>query len=564
VNDDRPHFLVPQESRWRSCARALAALWEAPPAGVLLTPSVPELFAREIASSARRDHRGNLYSTVIHFSVGVFFLQAPMLPFARAPETPQPEVVYELKSVNLSRYLPSLRARGPGGRPGRGTKPDKLPARGSTAFHPKVTVVSNPPRPDNTRQTIIQSSSPPELKIKVDLPLPNVVLGEPMLARRQPVEFRLDQRVRPAAARRSKAVSPAPDMAARPSDLAIAPSPVINPLPRLEVAPPPPMGLGEGSVRVNTAGIAEASGPNWAEADPGGLLVLGIDPAAATGNLALPAGNRYGEFSISPFGGQPGSPGGVPGGDPQGGSGGPGTGGDGSSGIGPGGGGGGGGGGALGNTAGISIAGGSGTGSFIGGFGEGSGEAGAFDASLPSSLVYPVRPPPRPRLGGLTVTTGPIGGGGLRVYGVLRGGKVYTKYFSMPGRSWVLQYVHNTGSAERRSGETRTAVAHLEQGLMPPDAEKQFDFRRPPVPKDKQDEFIVLRGTIREDGSVGDLRVFQGIEPLADQAALAAFSRWKFRPALRGGQPVTVEILVGVPAHIETSDTRVVRSPTGD
>jgi len=563
VNGDNPQFLVLQEPRWRSCAKAFAALWEAPRFDATLSHHLPDLFVREVGSTSSRDPRGNLYSSMLHFSMGFFLLHAPMLPFERTPETPQPEVVYELKSVNLSKYLPSLQARGPGGRPGRGTKPDKLPALGSTAFHPKVTVVSNPPRPDNTRQTIIQSSSPPELKIKVDIPLPNILLGEPMLARKQPVEFRLDQRVRPAAGRRSKAVSPAPDIAARPSDLAIAPSPVINPMPRLEVAPPPPMGLAEGAVRVNTAGIADVSNANWAEADPGGLLVLGINPTSAPGNLALPPGNRYGEFSISPFGGQPGSPGGVPGGDPEGGTGGPGTGGDGSSGIGPGGGGGGGGG-ASGNTAGISISGGSGSGSFIGGFGEAGGNSGALTASLPSSLVYPVRPPARPRLGGLTVTTGPIGGGGLRVYGVLRGGKVYTIYLSMPGRNWVLQYVQNTGSSDRRTQESRAAVAHLEKGLMPPDAEKQFDFHRPPVPRDKEDEFIVLRGMIREDGSVSDLRVHQGIQPLADQAALAAFSRWKFRPALRDGKPVAVEILVGVPAHVETSGESSARSPTGD
>jgi TonB family protein len=161
----------------------------------------------------------------------------------------------------------------------------------------------------------------------------------------------------------------------------------------------------------------------------------------------------------------------------------------------------------------------------------------------------------------LTVTTGPIGGGGLRVYGVLRGGKVYTIYLSMPGRNWVLQYVHNTGSSERPTQESRAAVAHLEKALMPPDAEKQFDFHRPPVPRDKEDEFIVLRGMIREDGSVTDLRVHQGIQPLADQAAVAAFSKWKFRPALRDGKPVAVEILVGVPAHVVASGESSARSP---
>ena len=58
---------------------------------------------------------------------------------------------------------------------------------------------------------------------------------------------------------------------------------------------------------------------------------------------------------------------------------------------------------------------------------------------------------------------------------------------------------------------------------------------------------IVLHGVIHEDGSVSDLVVVQGLDPVSDAAAYAAFSRWKFKPALRAGTPVSVEILVGIP-----------------
>jgi hypothetical protein len=34
-----------------------------------------------------------------------------------------------------------------------------------------------------------------------------------------------------------------------------------------------------------------------------------------------------------------------------------------------------------------------------------------------------------------------------------------------------------------------------------------------------------------------------------DEAAKIAFSRWKFKPAMRDGKPVPVEILVGVPVE---------------
>ncbi len=59
---------------------------------------------------------------------------------------------------------------------------------------------------------------------------------------------------------------------------------------------------------------------------------------------------------------------------------------------------------------------------------------------------------------------------------------------------------------------------------------------------------IVLHGVIREDGSVAELKVLKGLQELADQAAVAAFLRWKFRPALRSGGAVAVEVVVGISA----------------
>jgi TonB family protein len=58
---------------------------------------------------------------------------------------------------------------------------------------------------------------------------------------------------------------------------------------------------------------------------------------------------------------------------------------------------------------------------------------------------------------------------------------------------------------------------------------------------------IVLKGTLREDGTVDGLEIYQGIVPQMDEAARLAFSRWKFKPAMRAGKPVAIELLVGIP-----------------
>ena len=96
--------------------------------------------------------------------------------------------------------------------------------------------------------------------------------------------------------------------------------------------------------------------------------------------------------------------------------------------------------------------------------------------------------------------------------------------------------------------QTNSAVVHMEQGITPPDAEDRYDFKRLPLPEDKLHKLIVLRGVLREDGALEGLQVHQGLLPLMDEAARLAFSKWKFKPATRGGKAIPVDILVGIPS----------------
>jgi hypothetical protein len=548
VKSSEPEFLVEEKQPpWKTWWQALAVVLSAGPGPVRVLGGAQTVFTEFRYSAKPRSGRAQLASFLLHVCVLSLILQLHAIPgFEWFQQELPSEIVYEIKSVDLSSYLPNLRAPGPGGRPGRGTRPDLPPKLGSTAYHPKVTVVSNPARVDNFRQTIIQPSSPPELKIKAELKLPNVIIPVTVAAPQNPVEYRLDAKAR-SSRTRSRTLTQAPDIAAKPRDLAIAPSPVLNPVPRLAVPPAPPPSAagmaGAGGKAVVGFGTREYSGM------PGGLFILSLEPGPLTGSVSLPPGNRYGAFSISPAGGQPGSPGGVPGGHLQGGTGGPGTGGDGSLGVGPGGTGGGGPG--ISTTAGIGISGGSDTGVGIGGYDLG-GAAGPLPHSVVASMIRPVDNDLIPlRKNSLTVTTGPIGGGGLRVYGVLQGGKVYTIYLAMPGKSWILQYCQASTQPARRPRQRRGVVARLTYGLAPPMVDERYDFERPPLPPEKEDEMILLRGFIGEDGSVDGVHVHQGVEPAADQLALAAFRQWRFRPVLRKNEPVKVEFLVGIPAYIE-------------
>jgi hypothetical protein len=173
--------------------------------------------------------------------------------------------------------------------------------------------------------------------------------------------------------------------------------------------------------------------------------------------------------------------------------------------------------------------------------------AGTLAPLKAEDLVYAVKPEtPKAHAPSVVVTSGSSGGGGLRIFGVLHGDRIYTVYFSMPGKSWILQYCARE-SRPQVDAATRVVQISIPPPLVPPATIEQFDFHRPPDQQSSANPMIVLHGIIHEDGSVGDLTVLRGLDPTSDAAAQAAFSRWKFKPALRAGAPVALEILVGIP-----------------
>ncbi len=528
-----PQFALVDESRYQAFCESLAVFWETEPPVRMIG-----LCRRRAWPKNYLPVPGVFCSALLHFSVTLFLLQVPFTIFRRPNLGSQPRQdhapvkVYELRMLRLSDYFPVLESGGPGGRPGKGARQKKLVARGSTARDPGLSIISNPPVPDNIRQTIAQATSPPNLKIPFEIPLPNVVLGSgtqaPGLQPAQPPIIPKIQTQTP-----STISSPPP----RAPDLALDQPPSSNPLAALPVPPPSPPAPqasqeAEASPHTQISDLPPSpSGENARQ-----LMALSVEPAPPTDSIALPPGQRYGALSVSPAGGTPGSPGGTTGGGANHGAGGSGVGGDGSTGLGSAGHGGG-----RGTPETGVIA------STTSSAAVKPAESGVILPSAAAALVFAVVSPPHPSHPGIVVTAGPVGGGGLRVYGVLRGGKIYTTYLPMPGKNWILQYCAHD-SARDDPAPSRSVEIRLDPPLAPPSAEAQFDFHRPPLPNNTTADMIVLKGLIREDGSVVDLSVLKGLDDTADQAALIAFGRWKFRPAMRAGKPLEVEILVGIPA----------------
>lgn len=404
---------------------------------------------------------------------------------------------------------------------------------------PKFTLVLKPPHADNRDQTIIQAGTPPDVRIKHDIPLPNVLLAG-LTAKKDP---------------KMPTTGAAPKAVKDPATGAPAmnvPTPVIPDM-ALAVQVPsqkPPL-LASPEVALPLPADEQELGSIYATQRKGsasqttrGLLVLGANPSPPTDMMSVPPGNRYGQFSVALLGGKTGVPSG-PGGPTMGG------GGTSSAGAAN----------AKGNGSGSAAAavsgdvGSSGNGaSAVAAFGPSSDGSGNEQGILPpwmiANLVYPVNRAMKLPAINLIVTAGPIGGGGLGMFGVLSCSNIYTIYLPMPGKPWVLQYCQHQTAAPAAPAPNGGQV-RMGPGITPPWAVDRFDFHRPPVAAYKRDHMIVLKGIITKDGTVKDLKVYQGVGSIADQAALAAFGRWKFHPSADAkGNPIAVDMLVGIPATV--------------
>ena len=522
------------ESFLANCRDSLAVL--ASRAQIPSSVSPNRFFRRTVLTPTHFRGSSLSASVLVHCLFLAILVYAPRFFPARAPARLQAQfheerIYYRLPLLN-PQDLPRLAPPGPGGHSGSGSVAVPVPALGSTAIHPSLTIISKPLHPDNSRQTIYQPSSPPDLRIATEQKLPNIVSLPPVQAPKAILNLDI---AKPVQTSRNVPQVAAPKVEGNPATpMTTLLKPSID-QPRLAIP------LAGEALRLQTPKKAPGDASDGTPAQPGNIVALGIEPVAPTDQISLPGGNRWGEFSIGPAGRDPGSPGGVTSGIAGGGTGIGGPGGDASNGLGPGSSGGGGGNSGISGTISIS-------GPTVGG-----GSVGRLDPISPLNMVFPVPTTISVRRNTFVVSAGPVGGGGLNVYGILNCGTIYSIFLPMPGKNWSLQYCEKSVVARKSVAEAPRTVLNLEKPLVPPDVDlsKRFDFRRLPLPADNSHRTIILRGVIAMDGSVQNLVVHQGVLQEMDEAARIAFSRWVFKPAMRDGKPVEVQILVGIPPLTE-------------
>jgi hypothetical protein len=134
-----------------------------------------------------------------------------------------------------------------------------------------------------------------------------------------------------------------------------------------------------------------------------------------------------------------------------------------------------------------------------------------------------------PRRGhSITIVASSNSGGALNRYGTLKADRVYTVYLPVMADWVVMEYAERSGVAE-----------NFDVDLVAPE----------PLKVDLTPELrslkTVISCVVERDGSLKNIRVLEStIAPLSHKL-VQLLAGWRFRPALRGDEPVAVDALLG-------------------
>ncbi len=438
--------------------------------------------------------------------------------------------------------LLDMQAPKPKPKPSPRGEPEKpVPPEGADAFHPRQHIFSDPVHPNHPRQTLINSAAPPEPP-KILPNLPNIVQIQELPGPARPrLEISKEALAKLHPKQRRVATvtdAPPPDVPVfeqKPGELAMIASPNAPARPKLELnagaAPRIAQKAQAGDAGpAPEVGATELAGANGNTAT---LIALSATPAPPA-PVAPPQGNLAARVSISPEGKQPGgSPKGVA--AENGAAGGAGR----------------AGGSGAGNGAGIngmdvSIRGGNPPAN------KGmSGPAGAAKISAPAPHTLVTRPEPHAAAEDEPARTAPPNftalPPGAKPEQIFASKRIYKMHIDMPNLnsatgSWILNFT------ELRVDSDNSHVTPSD--LSGPTPIRKVDPKYPPTLMNEHVEGeVVLYAVIRRDGSVDSIQVVRGVDEELDKNAMNALSQWKFRPAMRQGEPVELEAIVHIPFH---------------
>jgi TonB family protein len=407
---------------------------------------------------------------------------------------------------------------------------------GADAFHPRQRIFTDPVHPTHPRQTLINPAAPP-LAPKLLPALPNMVqLAQSVAPARPHLEISQEtlKKLRPREKHfKTNPNAPAPEMQIseeRTDELNLAMSNAGPERPKLQinagVAPRVAQRKQEGAADAAPEVSAQLTSPNGGAHT---LIALSATPGPPA-PAAAPPGNLAARVTISPEGKKPGVPGGnadakanESGNSPANAGGGAGT-----------------------SSTGVSISGGSPRSANV------TSGIGAGRIAMPSSRPLYTRAEADRAAQDSEVQTGPpnfaLLAPGAKPEIIFARRRVYSMNVNMPNLnsatgSWILNF------AEMRSSPSGPQIKNSDEIAEPAPLHKVDPKYPPTLMADHVEGEVILYGVIRRDGSVDSIQVVRGIDPLLDANAVRALAQWKFRPAERQGEPVSLEAIVHIPFH---------------
>jgi TonB family protein len=505
---------------------------------------------------------GFLESGACHFLVFVLFMAVSR--FLVLLPQPVPRPVFDRSQViyySPSQYLPPLDTR-----KASAARPKKADPEFS-----RQTIISAPPQADNRSQTIV---TPPNVKLKHDVALPNIVAWSDKMERPQlalpaaPLTLAADvTRIAPQMA--DSVVAPPPDLRdsrtatafEAPQPAVVAPPPVIENTPARAlgeltighssvIAPAPQLAVREqralpGGRSAAIAGVAPQVVPPPPSASaagsagvgsPGRIIALNLHPVVGA-PPDPPPGNRRGSFAATPEGhaGASGAPGSS---SADAGAGGVGRGMRGRKE-------------AKGIPAGLYV----GSAPAIAKTSAVAGDTAAIKTAtrgVNPNLAASV-PPPRVSSGPAHPmqpdSTAKLSEAERAVFGNRR---FYSLTLNMPnlnsaGGSWIVRFAELKQDSVKHGSEYLDSNGH-EADLSQPSATRKVDPGYPmQLMRQNVAGTVIVYAVIRADGTVGNVRVLRGVDERLDRFACQAVAQWRFQPATKNGSPVDVEATFQIP-----------------
>jgi len=129
---------------------------------------------------------------------------------------------------------------------------------------------------------------------------------------------------------------------------------------------------------------------------------------------------------------------------------------------------------------------------------------------------------------GITVVATPRSGGAFNFYGKLQGDKVYTIYIDTSLGTAVMQFADPT------------SVTHS----YPVDLTAPLPMRAD-LPAGLRRSRMVISCVLDRSGAIKHTQILESATQATTAKVIAALSNWKFRPALRGEDPVEINAILG-------------------